>query len=156
MITFITVGNYRVIKNIPTIVEAFYMFHNEFPDSRLIVIGINQLINDRYKEQKDGFNHNCRLEMYKGLMGESLIFTGGLPAIKVREYLWESDVFINNSDVESFCLSVAEAMAAGVGGFILSDIPSFRSLYGERAMYVKPKDYNGLYEKMKIIYEENF
>ena len=59
----------------------------------------------------------------------------------------DNDIFVNSSYMEGFPLGVAEAEASGMK-LCLSNLPTLRSIYGERALYHEPDDYRKLAENI--------
>ena len=59
----------------------------------------------------------------------------------------ENDIFVNSSYMEGFPLGVAEAEASGMK-LCLSNLPTLKSIYGERALYHEPDDYEKLAENI--------
>ena len=79
-----------------------------------------------------------RLAQRRGV-GDSVHFTGQLSRTAVYKLFWAVDAVAMPSLDETFCVAVAEAMAAETP-CILSEIPVFRELYGDAACYHPTED----------------
>jgi len=64
--------------------------------------------------------------------------TGSLPSEEVAERLGRAALFVSTTLYEPFGLGVLEAAQAGCA-LVLSDIPTFRELWGEAALFVDPR-----------------
>lgn len=64
---------------------------------------------------------------------------GALPASDVRGELAKRPIFVSTALYEPFGLSVLEAAQAGCA-LILSDIPTFRELWSDAALFIPPGD----------------
>jgi glycogen(starch) synthase len=64
---------------------------------------------------------------------------GALPADGVRDWLARSPVFASAARYEPFGLAVLEAAQAGCA-LVLSDIPTFRELWADAALFVRPDE----------------
>jgi glycosyltransferase involved in cell wall biosynthesis len=73
---------------------------------------------------------------------EHLIATGPLSETELAEKLSPRPVFVSAALYEPFGLAVLEAAQAGCA-LVLSDIPTFRELWAEAAMFVTPGDDRG-------------
>jgi len=137
-----SISNFRKFKNLDTIIEAFALFNQKCPSSRLLIVGENQLNNPRYKDQsasrfKDVRGPDEMISQHQ--LNGKVIFTGGLNFEGVREALHISNIFVNNSDPETMGISVYEAAAAGIP-LCLPSIPSFTAVFGSHALYSPPRD----------------
>lgn len=98
---FLTVATLRPNKRVDLLIEAFA---RAFPDedTRLTVVGDGQALED-LKELARRFDVAKRVE-----------FPGRLSRQEVRRAMWESNVYVLSSDVETFGIALAEAMATGL------------------------------------------
>lgn len=83
----------------------------------------------------------------KGPNGASVMFEhlhclGNLDEAELAGWLSAKPVFVSAALYEPFGLAVLEAAAAGCA-LILSDIPTFRELWSEVAIFVSPRDEDG-------------
>lgn len=67
---------------------------------------------------------------------------GGLPPQEVADWLRRSAVYMSAARYEPFGLGVLEAAQAGCA-LVLSDIPTFRELWRDAAVFVDPDDADG-------------
>ena len=129
----VSVGNIRLIKNIPYLVHA-----------------MSQLPQDKVS-----------LDIYGDgpLRGEveNLIEKYSLPNVNLKgkrsdihHVLSLYDAFISPSTVEGFGIAVAEAMTIGLP-VIISDIPVYREIAGEKALYLNNKDHHSLFAIIQSI-----
>jgi glycosyltransferase involved in cell wall biosynthesis len=83
-------------------------------------------------------------------LSERVTFTGAIPHEQLPEYLWDADLFVLMSTVESFGLPVVEAMAAGVP-VIVSDTSSLPEIAGDAAITAPPQTPSRLAAEMMRI-----
>ncbi len=76
------------------------------------------------------------------VMFEHLHCLGNLDEAELARWLSGKPVFVSAALYEPFGLAVLEAAAAGCA-LILSDIPTFRELWSEVAIFVSPRDEDG-------------
>lgn len=67
---------------------------------------------------------------------------GGLPAAEVDDLMSEAALFVSTAVFEPFGLAVLEAAQSGAA-LVVSDIPTFRELWDEAAIFVPPRDEDG-------------
>ena len=152
-----SVSNFRRFKNLDSMLAAFGVFSKKVKNTKFIVVGINQYKNSKYEEQTSLRYKSVRdpeevIKKYN--LKEKVIFTGSLDYKKVREILSVSDVFVNNSDPETMGLSVYEAASAGVP-LCLSDIGSFKTVFGDMALYSPPRDESALAKRYMEYYKNS-
>lgn len=111
--------------NIETLFKAFSVVCGKQTNTKLIIIG---------KFPPEIVN----ADVFKRIQN-STILTGWLPYTEFIEIFDIADVFVNTSTAEGNPLSVAEAAAAGIP-LCLSGLPTLKSIYGNYALYHKPKD----------------
>jgi glycosyltransferase involved in cell wall biosynthesis len=117
----VSVGNLRLIKNMPYLIEAL----RELPQEKISL--------DIYGEGPVREELSSMIESYElknvRLMGRRNDIYNVLP---------EYDVYVSPSTVEGFGIAVAEAMSVGLP-VIVSDIPVYREIGGQHALYIDPK-----------------
>lgn len=120
VLKIVSVGNLRLIKNMPYLVEAL----RSLPQERLSL--------DIYGEGPVREELTRLIDTYKlnnvRLMGRRNDIYNVLP---------EYDLYISPSTVEGFGIAVAEAMSIGLP-VIISNIPVYREIGGEHALYLDP------------------
>ena len=73
-----------------------------------------------------------------------LTLMGDLSHSALRSHMQKAAIFVSPALYEPFGLSVLEAASAGCA-LVLSDIPTFRELWSEAAVFVDPKDDRALH-----------
>ena len=79
-------------------------------------------------------------------------FTGELSQAQIAELLSQASVYIGTSCYEPFGLAPLEAALSGCA-LLLNDIPSFRELWGDAALYFKYNDATDLGQKLFYLKE---
>lgn len=113
-VKLICVANYRPEKNHDVIVEAFQHLKKDY---FLTLVG-------------NGFDKS----RYTDIPGINIVHSN-----EVQSFLLENDIFISASSFEGFGIAVLEAMATGLP-CILSDIPTYREIFGDNCLYFNNKD----------------
>lgn len=126
VLKLVSVGNLRLIKNMPYLVEAM----RQLPQEKLSlhIYGEGPL-----RQELESRIHAYGLKNIK-LMGRRNDIHNVLP---------EYDVYISPSTVEGFGIAVAEAMSVGLP-VIISDIPVYREIGGKHAIFLDPKNPDSL------------
>lgn len=133
-ITFI--GRIHEQKGIIFLLEAFNQISNRFPDYRLEIIGE---LNDYAKELQNKFqNKNI---IWKGYLNDRK---------KISENLMSSSCIVLPSLWEGLPLTLFEALASG-RPVIVSDIPAFKSVIRNEAVFFKAKDSKDLRKNLEEI-----
>ena len=134
---FLYVGNAYTHKNLEALVEAFTKFSNEQSDLKLILVG-----------EKDYFYK--RLENKN--VSDKIIFYGKASDKELVNLYTHAIALVNPSLMEGFGLPVLEAMSLRCL-VVASDIPAFREIAGDNALYFNPGDNNDIYLKLKDVLE---
>jgi glycosyltransferase involved in cell wall biosynthesis len=121
--SILVVGAYRPYKRILELVEAV----RDVPDVRIVRIGPP---NGSYAKQ-------CQRAASR--TGVDLVDVGPVPLRRIPDYYGHADLLYYASEEEGFGLPPLEAMACGKTS-LLSDIPVFREVYGDLALYLPGKD----------------
>lgn len=132
---FLYVGNAYPHKNLERLITVFKMLLNEQSDLKLVLVG-----------QKDYFYQ--RLE--KENLSDKIIFYGKASDRELVELYENAICLVAPSLMEGFGLPVLEAMSLKCLVFA-SDIPSFREVAGDTAIYFNPQDKNDIYLKLKEV-----
>lgn len=128
---FLYVGNAYPHKNLERLIEAFEILRFTQNDARLILVGREDFFYKRLKEK-----HNDNL-LFLHDVSDSDLF-----------YLYShSVVSVSASLMEGFGLFPLEALGAGSIP-VVSNIPSFREVCGDLAIYFNPKDTSDIAEKL--------
>ena len=96
-------GRLAVNKGLDTLLTSFKDVLNEIPDCYLCLVGDDQGMGQKLREQAD------RL----GILGQ-VIFTGHIPENMFRDSYGAADVFVLPSEYEAFGIVLLEAMACKV------------------------------------------
>ena len=149
----VTVCNLKAVKNVDVMLKAVALLKDKIKNIRFILIGPNSLGSERYK---DGFQKEHHFVLNEAInelsIEKNVIATGKLTFEEIREILNVSDVYVNSSSVESQCLSAYESSAAGLP-LCLSDIGSFRSVFGDKVLYHNSRDSGKLAENLLFYYK---
>ena len=137
---FVFVGRIVGDKGINELVEAFVRLNNEFPNTRLTLVGSYEANLDPLKSQTiNVIDNNQFIDACGPKHGDDLLV----------EYL-KSDCFVMPSYREGFPNTVMEAGAMGLPS-IVTDINGSREIIinGENGLIVPSKDIDALYDAMK-------
>lgn len=100
--TFISTGNMHSIKRYDILIHAFKLFLNTTSNCQLILVG------DGKETQKlKSIVSNLGLE-------DKITFTGEVDQNMISQLLKKSHVYIQTSRVETFCMSILEALFTGI------------------------------------------
>ena len=133
---FLYVGNAYPHKNLEGLIGAFRLFKKNNKDNvKLILVG------------KDDFFYK-RLE--KNIKDDSIVFLHDVSDEELRSLYKNSTALISASLMEGFGLPAIEAISNDCL-VILSDIPSFREVCGDSAIYFNPANPNDIAEKMEEV-----
>lgn len=113
----IYVGRFEAYKNVETLIKAI----NKLPEYRLVLVG--PIDGKRKKQLTDE--------------GKRLEFTGAIREDELAARLKQSAALVTASQAEGFGIPVINAMQSGVP-VICSDIPIFREVAGDCALYFDP------------------
>jgi len=93
------------IKNVRSLIEAFAVVANTYPQAELRLAG---------SHQESFYGHQCRLLVDNLGLSDRVKFLGLLPVVELKEELSRAACFALCSYQENAPLSISEAMAAGV------------------------------------------
>ena len=139
----ISVGSVIIHKNYEVLLRAFSIINRNCPDLYLIIVGnYNTIYGQRVKDLCQRLRLNSRV-----------IFTG---ALKLEEilYLYKKAVFsINVSLLEGFGIPVLESLVMA-SPVICSDIPAFREIASDAAIYCNSRIPEDIAEKAIRFYAD--
>lgn len=136
---FIAVNSLNSRKNIKVILEAFKLL--DLNQYKLKIIG-------------DYFNSVFKNDILQ--YSSNVTFLNEVSDAKLKKELSEAKALINGSFYEGFGLSALEAMSVSTP-CILSDIPVYRELYNEMAIFFDPESPVELAKKIKdLMHSENY
>jgi len=131
------VGERSHYKNFNTLLNAFVRLSEEFPDLNLVCCGGQKLSG---KERKNISSLNLTQKVFHyNLNDAELMFA-----------YQNAKIFVYPSFNEGFGIPTLEAMKC-LTPTILSDIPVFREVANDAALYFNPKDEKELASKIKLI-----
>lgn len=137
---------YNFYKGVETAVYALEKAYKVNPQLHLT-------ITDNLKDHKDKRARALWEYIKKSNVKDRITCTGTLSQEKLKDVYAETDLFLFPSFVESFGHGVLEAMNNGIPT-ILSDIPVFREIAGDAAVYFRPGSASELSEKI-VMFSEN-
>ena len=137
---FLYVGNAYPHKNLEFLIASFIAFRKEIKDDvQLVLVGKDDYFYQRLREKitRDNIKgvilkHNVRDEELSALYAQAM-------------------AFVSASKMEGFGLPPLEAMSVKCS-LLLSDIPSFREVCGDVAIYFDLRSHNMLTEKLHFMY----
>jgi glycosyltransferase involved in cell wall biosynthesis len=138
---FGTVGRLEKVKDQETLIKAFNIFNNQFPETKLFIVGAgSEELNLKKLVKKLSINNN-------------VIFTGLLKREEVYKLINELDLFIISSKYDGFCNAMVEAMVAG-NAIIASNIDPLPEVLGENnGLFFEQGNIENLAEKMIYLYQ---
>lgn len=111
---FMSQGNYPV-KGLHFVLAALPLLLERFPDTHLYVAGDN-IIKDSFAEKMKISSYGKYLMdlIHEGKLESHVTFLGQLTAVKMKDRMLKSHVFLSASTIENSPNSVGEAMLLGV------------------------------------------
>lgn len=144
--TFGCVKYLEKIYNIDKVILAFNLLVKKYPfaNLKLKIVG-----NGTEKENLEKLIKNCNLTNYVTMLGE-------VPHLQVPYQLNTLDVLVNVSEIESFGVSVAEAMACKIP-VIVSNIEGFKYLIPNQSLglITTSTQVESIFEAMETYYLNN-
>jgi len=139
--TILYIGRIAFYKGIDDIIKAYHLVKKEIPDLNLVIGGKPTLkMVSTYQSWK---------EKYKDIK-----FVGMIPENKIQHYYSMADVFVTYSNAsEGFGLTPIESIACGTL-VICSNLPAYREILGDNAIFVPPKEPELLAEKIKYYFKK--
>lgn len=127
-------GAFEPRKSIPTLIKAFSLIADNFPELRLVLAG-----------PKGWGVHDIREAIVDSGVSTRIVTPGRLENNEIGPYLRGAEIFIYPSLYEGFGMPVAEAMACGTPT-ITTDSSSLTEVAGKGALLFQPGDVQGLVE----------
>ncbi|GAI77920.1 unnamed protein product, partial [marine sediment metagenome] len=139
--TILYIGRIAFYKGIDDIIKAYHLVKKEIPDLNLVIGGKPTL--------KMASIYQSWKEKYKDIK-----FVGIIPEKKIQHYYSMADVFVTYSNAsEGFGLTPIESIACGTP-VICSNLPAYREILGDNAIFVPPKEPELLAEKIKYYFKK--
>lgn len=140
------VGGVYVHKNLYTLLEAYAFLIRRFRLPHDLVM-VGKVFHRGY------FRRLQRLVRSHGLSGR-VHFAGKCLPSSVREWYRNAGLMVLPSLQESFGYPILEAMAQNLP-MVLSDIPVFQEVAGDAALYVEPRDAEGMAKAIhRVLFDE--
>lgn len=135
---FIFTGNAYPHKNLPRLIEAMVLLNEQEGEKCMLGISSSRSV------------FTVRLqEMISKIKAEKYVkILGFVPDEELYSLYKNATAFVYPSLMEGFGLPGLEAMQAGTPALV-SDIPVFREIYKDKAMYFNPFDYTAIADSMK-------
>jgi glycosyltransferase involved in cell wall biosynthesis len=133
---FLFVGNAYPHKNTERLVDAFSIVLKEYPQTKLVFVG-----------KKNYFYNRLEEKVKKLHLQDSIIFTGGIKDAELTALYRQAEALVFPSLMEGFGLPGLEAMSTKTL-VLASDIPVFREVYEDAAVYFDPKNTHEIAEVM--------
>ena len=129
---FLYVGNAYPHKNLERLIDAFTLIVKDYPDVKLVLVGKKNYFYERLEQRVKA--------MY---MDKHILFTGDITEEELISFYRHANSLILPSLMEGFGLPGLEAMEAGCL-VIASDIPAFKEIYQDAAIYFNPLEIESL------------
>ena len=133
--SLIYVGSLYPHKNVTLVVQAL----KKLPQWRLVIVGSRSVFQDKIRE-----------ETKKVGVEKQITFTGYLSDEDLAKEIKSSTALIQPSLSEGFGLTGIEALSLGTP-LVASNIPVFKEIYQEAALYFDPKSSDDLIKQIKQI-----
>lgn len=104
-----TVTSRATFKGLHITLKAFAIAHSVYPDIRLKIIGVNV-----FKYVNFGYVSYLKRLAKRLNIDDAIDWMGYLDAKQILEVYGDSSCYINSSFIETYCLSLAEALTAGM------------------------------------------
>lgn len=129
---FLYVGNAYPHKNVEQLVNAFALVHEQQPDVSLLIVGKTDYFKERLQEKVKAQH-----------LDEYISFLGFVPDEDLAYLYKHALACVIPSFMEGFGLPALEAMASNCLA-VVSDIPVFREICGDAALYIDPHNAESL------------
>lgn len=132
---FLYIGNAYPHKNLDRLLKAFKKIEN--PNLKLILVGQKDYFYKQYEVANESNN---------------VVFYGKATDSELASLYANAIALVAPSLMEGFGLPVLEAMTLKCL-VVASDIPAFKEIAGENAIYFNPNDENDIFTKLKDVLE---
>jgi glycosyltransferase involved in cell wall biosynthesis len=141
------------LKGLHTLLKALSIVKKDFPSVQLRLAGAYG--KDSFKS--DGYTRLIYRYIKKLKLQDNVVFLGSITAKDIIKNLHESTVFVNPSYIESYSLTLAEAMSVGTPS-VVSYAGAMPELAedNKEALFFTPTDYkNCAFKILKILNNDN-
>lgn len=136
-------------KNLPLLIQAFYLLNYEYPEYQLRIIG------DAPNEDDKKALEKCKELIFSLNLEKKIKFEPFMA--NVHEAIIKDAMYVNSSDYEGMSNAMLEAMAIGMP-VVCTDCPigGAKAMIqdGENGLLVPVGDYEALYKAMKKVVED--
>jgi glycosyltransferase involved in cell wall biosynthesis len=126
---FLTLASFHPRKNLPALVRAYDRFRETSPERILLVLA--------GRGGRDSARLAGRID--RSPFRRDILLTGYVPHEDLPALVAAAELFVLVSRAEGFGIPALEAMACGTP-VLVSDLPVFREVCGEAALYVDASD----------------
>lgn len=133
------VGNSYPYKNIKTLIQALDYVD---PSISLVIVGSRNVFLERLEQQINELGKKDRV-----------ILTGYVPDDDLGIVYNQAIAYVTASFEEGFGITPLEAMGVGCPA-VVSDIPVFREVCGDAALYFDPQEPQGVASRVQEIYQD--
>jgi glycosyltransferase involved in cell wall biosynthesis len=126
-------------KNLPKLIEAFDIVHEQFPKLNLVMVGKTE---KHYLELQE--------DVKRQPSAKNIIFTGFLPDPESKWTFQHAQLYVTPTLIEGAGLTPLEAMANGAP-VISSNTSVMPELYGKGALYCDPHDAKDIADKICLV-----
>ncbi len=135
---FLYVGNAYPHKNLERLIDAFIEFRKDNKNIDLMLVGKDDYFYKKLKEEVNKENQG------------GIIFKQDVTDEELASLYKNALAFISASLMEGFGLPALEAMSSNCP-VLVSDIPAFREVCADAAVYFDPNSREDITEKMKMV-----
>ena len=141
---FSYIGRLNADKGVGELLTAYRELLKETPDSRLMLIGMDDATNPVDKELMD-WAKSC----------DKIIMTGSVPALRVAQLMSATDILVHPTYREGFSMVLQEAMAMALP-IITTDVPGPSEVIvnKETGILVPAHSDKALYDEMKALMQD--
>ena len=140
---FIFVGTAQFHKNIPRLIYAFDKLNNDFPEFKLVLAG-----------KKDNACNEIEDAILSSGKSGQILQLDYIDDVTKQVLIKESAAFVFISLHEGFGMPILEANLLEAP-LIVSNSSSLPEIAGNTALYVDPLNIDDIYNKMKLIIEDD-
>jgi glycosyltransferase involved in cell wall biosynthesis len=112
-------------------------------DVKLHFVGDNSLYDPGYGEYCQNLVNRLNLQ-------KRVIFHGFIGNDQLNEMMLRTDIYVSSSHLEGYGMSIVEAASYSLP-LVISDLPAFRDIAGNDALYFPVGDYRALAEKIRLL-----
>jgi glycosyltransferase involved in cell wall biosynthesis len=142
------IGTFEKRKDLLTLVKAFKLFKENTKSNLKLVLAGSKNFNGNKQIYKE-----IKRYILKNNLFSSVIIPGYINKKQAIYYFNNAFTYVFPSIDEGFGIPLIEAMRAQVP-VICSDIEVFKEIGDDSVVYFKKQDYNDLYNRLKLVFED--